>query len=867
MRISKRNTFKPFHCLCIFLTLAYTGYGQQADRSMRHVLSSMEAQHGITFSFEDALIDKMTIHAFDEVQSLESQMQLLSDQTGMEFQNAGSGIYVLKTVQRDYCAKITDKESGETLPGAQLVLVGKPMSMIAGDSGIINFTSALTFQDTVVVKHLGYTDAHISVRDLITNGCAEVGMEVDVIPLEEVIIVNYLTNGINADLTDHSLEIKTNDLALLPGETDTDILLSLRSLPGITSPNGKAGNLHVRGGTTDQTLVLFDNIPIYHKGHYIGAISPYNPALVQDVKVYRSGHGPSLGGRVGGVIEMSSQKTVLDSTLFRVGLNTYYGTAMAQVPLNKKFMVTGAVRYAYPDLINSPKLEAISDMVYQPSVITLAESDPQSEVLQQDFSFYDLNLTAVYNLTNGQIFFSSLGIVNEWFNSVFNGNQGVTTNFDVQLRNRGANLQWQQFWNQKISTKVSVMRSSYKYFNEVSGQSTNRPRRTALDVVESLQDFSSSFDLEYLTGDQRGSQINFGYQMHRHKLGKQMLDATPPPMGGSPPSGPPPTPTSSEHAQLVHSGILSYRTQLAGRFSLNGGIRSNYYTGTSALRLEPRLMLNASLSSSWSVKFSGGMYSQFIHQPIFFDFNDSKAENFIWTLANAERPIITSKQFMVGTMLTKNDWILDIELYKKVIDDLQADYPLIDDTNTVIQRITTGSLTIHGLDVLIRKHWQHLDAWLSYSYTRTEMDFPQLNQLTFKTYYDQPHVLNIATTYSRKNWKFSTGWQLMSGTPIYTNNTFFPKAGPSGSRDPEAPIPIESSEGDFTFQHQLDMAIAYDFTPKRKSWQGTVGFAIQNVYNREILVEEIIETYNQNPTVETRYAIGFAPSLMLNLRF
>jgi hypothetical protein len=47
-----------------------------------------------------------------------------------------------------------------------------------------------------------------------------------------------------------------------------DVLQSIQALPGVESTNGIA-NINVRGGTNDQNLMLWDNIKMYHSGHFL----------------------------------------------------------------------------------------------------------------------------------------------------------------------------------------------------------------------------------------------------------------------------------------------------------------------------------------------------------------------------------------------------------------------------------------------------------------------------------------------------------------------------------------------------------------------------------------------------------------------
>jgi outer membrane cobalamin receptor len=118
-------------------------------------------------------------------------------------------------------------------------------------------------------------------------------------------------------------------------------------LPGITTVDGRAGNLYIRGGTPDHNLILFDEIPIYHTGHYFGTISPYNPKVVEKMDVYRTGYSPENGGRIGSVVDIKSRTTVADSTECHAAINTLYGSGSITAALGKKVTLQVAGRSSY----------------------------------------------------------------------------------------------------------------------------------------------------------------------------------------------------------------------------------------------------------------------------------------------------------------------------------------------------------------------------------------------------------------------------------------------------------------------------------------------------------------------------------------
>jgi hypothetical protein len=85
--------------------------------------------------------------------------------------------------------------------------------------------------------------------------------------LNQVMINVYLTPGLQKYI-DGSTVLNTKKFGILPGLVDPDVLQSIQALPGVESTNESIANINVRGGTNDQNLMLWDNIKMYHSGHF-----------------------------------------------------------------------------------------------------------------------------------------------------------------------------------------------------------------------------------------------------------------------------------------------------------------------------------------------------------------------------------------------------------------------------------------------------------------------------------------------------------------------------------------------------------------------------------------------------------------------
>lgn len=95
-------------------------------------------------------------------------------------------------------------------------------------------------------------------------------------------------------------EIK--DKPALMGEAD--LIKNIQMLPGIQGDSEGFTGIYVRGGGTDQNLLLLDDVPVYNIGHLLGFFSIFNADAVSHVAVLKGGFPARYGGRLSSVIDV-----------------------------------------------------------------------------------------------------------------------------------------------------------------------------------------------------------------------------------------------------------------------------------------------------------------------------------------------------------------------------------------------------------------------------------------------------------------------------------------------------------------------------------------------------------------------------------
>ena len=87
-----------------------------------------------------------------------------------------------------------------------------------------------------------------------------------------------------------------------------DALYSLSRQPGL-SQGDLSGRLNIRGGGSNETLILLDGFPIreaYHMPGYRGVLSVVDPAALSEVSLYAGAIPARYGDRMSGVLELRS---------------------------------------------------------------------------------------------------------------------------------------------------------------------------------------------------------------------------------------------------------------------------------------------------------------------------------------------------------------------------------------------------------------------------------------------------------------------------------------------------------------------------------------------------------------------------------
>ena len=202
---------------------------------------------------------------------------------------------------------IYDSKSGESLPGANIFLENTNYGTTSDLDGYFIILDIPIELYNLKIQYLGYQDVNKKIS-LEKNLQLE---KIELIPqsleLEEISISD---SKIERQGEFQTSRIKLNSLQLkrIPQVAESDLFRSLQSLPGVLTQTDFSTGLVIRGGNTDQNLILLDGITVYNPSHVGGVFSNFILDAIKEVDLQKGGFNAEYGGRLSAVLKVTSRE-------------------------------------------------------------------------------------------------------------------------------------------------------------------------------------------------------------------------------------------------------------------------------------------------------------------------------------------------------------------------------------------------------------------------------------------------------------------------------------------------------------------------------------------------------------------------------
>ncbi|NBB19870.1 TonB-dependent receptor [Runella sp. CRIBMP] len=664
---------------------------------------------------------------------------------------------------------IRNAVTGEPVIGAAVYIESPSVGVSTDALGLFSLTIPRGKQ-TLKIKSIGMRDTYRRIV-LYGDGKLDIEMQESVTALKEVsITAGRDVNIAGTQMGQVKLNIKTmKQVPTAFGETD--LLRTVLTLPGVKAVSESSVGLNVRGGSTDQNLILFNDAVVYNPSHLFGFFSAFNPDVIKEVELYKSTIPSKYGGRLSSVLEINSRDGNKKKFVGSGGIGLLTGRFAIEGPIIKEkssFILAGRSTYSNWVL---KKLENAS-------------------FSQSTASFYDLNLHVNHEINEK----NSLSLMGYLSKDKFRFFGDTAYSYQNQL----ASLKWKHTFNPKFYSVFTTAYSRYQY--DIGSQ---RVPTAAFDLKFDISQSTAKADFTYFL--HRQHTLDFGVNTVYYKLYPGSLR----------PSHPESLliPDVMESEQAIESAVyLEDRFDVNARLSLSGGIRFslfNYlgpktvYTYTPGLPIEkiysdgnqtftagqniktyqgPEYRVSARylVNNSTSVKVSYNTTRQYIH---LLTNTMVMSPTDIWKLSDSYIKPQLGSQLAAGVYrnLRGNKLELSVEAYYKNIQNF-LDYKG-GDSLILNHRVETAVISTtgkaYGIEVMLKKLTGKLNGWVSYTYARsllrandrTSSDAPNKGNY-YPSNYDKPHDFTLVS-----NYKFSHRFSLSFNFTYSSGRPYTPPIG------------------------------------------------------------------------------------------
>ena len=758
---------------------------------------------------------------------------------------------LLLTAQLRYTISgtVRDQQSGETLIGASIQLVESVRSTALSNSYGFYAVSAVPGRYVLMVSFAGYDNYSLPIT-LTKDTLVAITLHSGGQQLQEAVVTAGRNNNVSKPLMGvQKLSVnEIRDLPVLFGEKD--ILKTLQLLPGVQSAGDGNSGFFVRGGNTDQNLIILDEATVYNPSHLLGFFSTFNSDAIKDVTLYKGAMPAEYGGRLASVLDVKMNDGNNQNFHASGGIGLISSRLNLEGPIEKdkgSFVVSG--RRTYADVF----LKLSKD----------------STTNRNSLYFYDLNAKANY----------TLGSKDHLYLSGYLGkdNLGFGNTFGIDYGNATATLRWNHLFNSRLFSNTSLIYSKYNYDIRINSGNND------IGITSFIRDLHFKEDLQYYASS--SNKVNFGIDVIDHTTSPGVITA-------SDRSSYNPLNLQNKHA-LESAGYFSHDISLSPAWNINYGLRAglfsvigpgDFYTydeggntvdtthyGSGKVvknyfNLEPRLSTSYKLTASSSIKFAYTRTTQNLH---LLSNSTSANPTDVWIpSSNNVRPEIAD-QVSAGYYrnFSNNQYEFSSEVYYRNMQH-QIDYKngaqLIANEN-VESQVIFGKGRAYGLELFAKKKYGKFNGWISYTLSRTERQYNEINEgHYFPANQDRTHNLSIVGIY-----KISKKWTLSADFTYYSGNAV---TWPSGKYEVNGQVSylyMERNAYRMPSYHRLDIGATLQ-GKKTKKFDSNWNFSIYNLYGRENPYSITFRTDPGDPTrtQALQYALfRWVPSVTYNFKF
>ena len=768
----------------------------------------------------------------------------------------GLTISVLAQQKGKVSGVIRDAETNETLIGVSVYVEQLKSGTTTDMKGYYELELPVG-EHALRVSYVGYTTLNkkVSISNIPLKQDFKLSQEMEKLSEVEVSGERKDRNVSEMAMSVQKLDMITiKKIPALMGEVD--VIKSIQLLPGVQSASEGSSGFSVRGGATDQNLILMDGAPIYNASHFLGFFSVFNNDAIKDATLYKGDIPANFGSRLSSVLDV----TMKDEMPKRFGMQGGVG------------LVTSHLMLESPLFDNKTSVMLAGRTTYAGLVLPFAGED----LNKSNIYFYDLNAKVTQMLNKN----------NRLFVSFYHGHDEFSMQQMIGLGygNSSATVRWNHIFSDRLTSNLSLIGSRYRYSIDLNYSPYDFSIKAGTDAASLSYDFIMHWNDEHLTKfglatgiqsylqgeiDDRGGALAQYLQVDQSK--------------------------SVTRKGLEHDLYVMHDYTPTPQFSFRAGLRLScfqnigeedfyvmdpyIYVATDTIHYgkgevfntqfnpEPRLAAMYRIDEHSSVKAS---YSRTVQYAQIASSATGGLPFDVWFPTSPNLKPQKCDQFALGYFRNfKNDAIeTSVEVYYKnmqnVIDfkdnAITFGYLLVDG------EVRAGKGRGYGAEFLVRKNMGKLTGWVSYTYSRSFRTIEEISLgREYSSPYDRPHNIVIVANYElNRRINFAANWIYSTGQPVT-----FPYGQYTVNGLTYAVYNGKRNESRYPDYHRLDLSFSCKLGKlDNRRFQSELNVSVYNAYARH---NTWAITFDQdaygNMVTKNMYLFSAVPSISYNFKF
>ena len=650
------------------------------------------------------------------------------------------------------------REDSNLLPPSSFLVPRKDSTFLDEDSLITGIP--VLDSDTVSI-----TAGSANTRTYIVPGVKKAKASIsDDQELAEIVVVAGRQSAVKST-TMGSEKFKPQLLKNIPSAFgESDIMKVVLTLPGVTTVGEASSGYNVRGGATDQNLILFNGGTVYNPSHLFGLFTSFNSDAVEDVELFKSSIPVEYGGRISSVLKVTSKEANMQKLTGSASIGALTSKLNLELPIVKdhvSLLLNGRTTY--------------SDWM-------LKQLPEDSGYKNGSANFYDFGGVLTWKLNS----MHRLKLYGYWSKDKFS----FSSEDSYGYQNRNFSAEWRSILNDRITATFSAGLDHYDYYNEEVGTPSMAAR-----LSFGIDQIWGKLHIRHRLSEKDALTYGLSVQHYNVQAGKYE------PIGEE-------SCILSDQLQrekaLESAAYVEYERSLTEKLSVSAGLRYsmfnalgprdvNYYpdndlptegnlletryeTGIIKTYQAPEFRLSAryAIQENLSLKAGFNTMHQYIHKVS----NTSiMSPTDIWKLSDLNIKPQNGWQAAVGIYheTVGKKYEFSAEVYYKHIGDYlnyRNSAVLLMNHHLETDVISTDGKA-YGVELQVKKPLGRLNGWISYTYSRSmlrqdddRVTMPLNNGEWYSSEYDRPHevkaVLNLKFT---ERYSFSSNFNYATGRP------------------------------------------------------------------------------------------------------